>query len=89
MNIEDNVGGFYTKGVDSISLRPAAVYENENHLMRIFFHEMTHATGAEDRLNRSTLKTMVKAMSKELKKNSLQSLVPLFFVNISVSKQIH
>lgn len=56
MNIEDNVGGFYTKGVDSISLRPAAVYENENHLMRIFFHEMTHATGAEDRLNRSTLK---------------------------------
>lgn len=78
MNIEENVGGFYTRGGDSISLRPSAVYENENHLMRIFFHEMTHATGAEDRLNRSTLKKYSESKEERAKEELVAELGAAF-----------
>lgn len=55
-DIQDNVGGYYTRENDAITIRPAAVYEDEKHLMRIFFHEMTHATGSKDKLDRDSLK---------------------------------
>lgn len=78
MNIEDNVGGFYSPNQDSISLRPAAVYEDESHLMRIFFHEMTHATGAEDRLNRSTLRDYSKSSDIRAKEELVAELGAAF-----------
>ena len=78
MNIQENVGGFYTKGIDSVSFRPAAVYENENHLMRIFFHEMTHATGAEDRLDRSTLKNYTESKEQRAKEELVAELGAAF-----------
>lgn len=56
MNIQENTGGFYNPQNNEIHLRPASVHSDEKHQMRIFFHEMTHATGSEDRLDRPTLK---------------------------------
>ena len=55
-SMEPNVSGFYSKGTKEIHVRPRALYENQDHYMRVFFHEMTHLTGHEDINNRETLR---------------------------------
>lgn len=54
--LQDGVGGYYANGTNKIAIRSRASYENQDHYMRVFFHEMTHMTGREDLLNRETLR---------------------------------
>lgn len=54
LNIRNSAQAFYQPSTDSITIPEMAQYENAEMFYSTAFHEMTHSTGAEKRLNRIT-----------------------------------
>jgi len=49
----------YNVEEDVIMLKPLSYFASDEHFLQIFFHELAHWTGANNRLNRITAKTFV------------------------------
>lgn len=47
---------YYSPNVDTVVVPELKQFENENEFYATLFHELTHSTGAEKRLNRSSIK---------------------------------
>ena len=70
----DHNGGdraFYRPQLDSISLPQRSSFESTGEYWATLFHELTHATGHESRLNRQTLTEVVPFGSETYSKEEL------------------